>query len=188
MIAGVPQGPLLINIFLNDIFLFLSKCQLCNYVDDNTLYKSVKNKQQIKNDLEMHFMILHKWFNENHMVLKPGKCHYIAIGDNDPSRKIILNNNEIANSNEQKLLGILSGSKLTEFSDSILSFWKKAGQKPLIQRSEFIAIKLSIKILIQFLPTDLDVYFSILNALNSIHERSLRLIYNDYELPFDRVL
>ena len=26
------------------------------------------------------------------------------------------------------------------------------------------------------------------NALNSIHERALRLIYNDYGLPFDRIL
>ena len=26
------------------------------------------------------------------------------------------------------------------------------------------------------------------NALNCIHERALRLIYNDYELPFDRIL
>ena len=25
------------------------------------------------------------------------------------------------------------------------------------------------------------------NALNSIHKRALRLIYNDYELPFDRL-
>ena len=85
VITGVPQGsirgPLLFNIFLNDIFLFISKCQLCNYAGDNTLYKSGKNMQKIKNNLEMDFMILHKWFHENHMVLNPGKCHYIVIGE-----------------------------------------------------------------------------------------------------------
>ena len=26
------------------------------------------------------------------------------------------------------------------------------------------------------------------DTLNSIHERALRLVYNDYELPFDRIL
>ena len=68
--------------------------------------------QKIKNDLEMDFMILHKWFHENHVVLNPGKRHYIVICDDDPSHKIILNNNEIASSNEKKLLGILLDSKL----------------------------------------------------------------------------
>ena len=110
MITGVPQGsilgPLLFNIFLNYIYLFISKCQLCNYFDDNTLYKSGKNMRKIKKDLEIDFMILHKWFHENRMLLNPCKCHCTVIGDNDPSYKIILNNNEIASSNEEKLLGI----------------------------------------------------------------------------------
>ena len=53
------------------------------------------------------YMILHKWLHENHTVLNPGKCHYIVIGDDDPSHKIILNNNEIACSNEEKIIGIL---------------------------------------------------------------------------------
>ena len=51
----------------------------------------------------MDFMILHKWFHENHMTLNLGECHYIEINDDDPCHKTILNNNEIASSNEEKL-------------------------------------------------------------------------------------
>ena len=43
-------------------------------------------------------MISHKWFHENHMLLNPAQCHYIVIGDDDPTNKIILNNNEIFSS------------------------------------------------------------------------------------------
>ena len=78
VITEIPQvsilGLLLFNIFLNYLFLFISKCKLCNYADDNTLYKSGKNMQKIKNDLKIDFMILHKWFHENHMVQNLGKC------------------------------------------------------------------------------------------------------------------
>ena len=56
--------------------------------------------RKIKNDLEMDFIILHKWFHENHMVLlNSGKCHLIVIGDDDRSHKIMLNNNELSSSN-----------------------------------------------------------------------------------------
>ena len=41
VITGVPQGSildaLLFNIFLNNIFMFISKCNTCNYADDTTL-------------------------------------------------------------------------------------------------------------------------------------------------------
>ena len=82
VITGVPQGsilgPLLFNIFLNDIFVFISKFQLCNYADDNTLYKSGKNMKKTKNGLRMDFTILHKWFRENRMLRNLGKCDYIC--------------------------------------------------------------------------------------------------------------
>ena len=55
-----------------------------------------------KNDFEFYFIIAHKWFHENHMVLNHGKYHYIVIGDNDLSHKIFLHNKEITSSNKTK--------------------------------------------------------------------------------------
>ena len=127
VITGVPQcsilGPLFFKILLNDIFLFISKCQLYNYADDSILYKSGKNVQKIKNDLEMDFTVFFSFFSFHFY-----KCHYIVICEDDPSHKIIQNNSVIANSTEEKLLDILLDSKLN--LDSHITFLcEKSGQK-----------------------------------------------------------
>ena len=145
----------------------------------------------------MDFMILHKWFHENHIVLNSDKCHYILIGDDDPAQKIILNNNEIASSNEEKLLSIFLNSKLN-FDSHITSLCKKAGQKLsvvarinhyLTQDQKLLLLNSVVKSQFSYCPL-ICMFTSryLNNALNSIHGRALRLIYNDYELTFDRIL
>ena len=62
---------------------------------------------------------------KSHGAIDPGKCHYIVIGDDDLPHKIIFNNNEIASSSEEKLLGILLDSKLN-CDSPITSLCKKA--------------------------------------------------------------
>ena len=98
--------------------MFISKCNLCNYADDNTLYSTGKYLNRIRRNLEMEFMIVHQWFHENHMTLNPGKGHYMVIDSRDLSHEIMLNNNKITRFNEEKLLVILLDSKLKNYLTS----------------------------------------------------------------------
>ena len=57
VIRGVSQDSILIphlfNVFLNYIFMFTLKCNLCNNADVNTLYSAEKRSKPDKKNLEM---------------------------------------------------------------------------------------------------------------------------------------
>ena len=77
ILKGVPQGsvlgPLLFNIFINDLFFLVEKSEVCNYVDDNSLTVADINLNIIINKLETDVNILDKWLKNNGLLLNEGK-------------------------------------------------------------------------------------------------------------------
>ena len=84
MFKGVPQGsilgPILFNIFLNDIFCFIHNSELYNYADDNTLSYADTDINKLIKTLEEESKILINWFYINKMKANPEKFQAIAVG------------------------------------------------------------------------------------------------------------
>ena len=86
IIKGVSQGsycfgrPLLFNIFVNDLFLFIRKPEICNFADDNTLYGVGKNIVNVISDLKTDIVWLLEWFKINSLKTKPSKFQSMVLG------------------------------------------------------------------------------------------------------------
>jgi hypothetical protein len=74
---GVPKGsilgPLLFNVFINDIFLFIKDSSLYNYADDNTLSFGSPDFDLLISTLESDSNHLIEWFKINKMQANPDK-------------------------------------------------------------------------------------------------------------------
>jgi hypothetical protein len=70
------MGPLLFNIFINDIFYFIQHGTLYNYTDDNTLSYTDQDYNTLINVLEKESSILIEWFNINFMQANPEQPIY----------------------------------------------------------------------------------------------------------------
>ena len=129
---GVPQGsvlgPLLFNIYITDLFMFVKDAQICNYAEDTTIYACDTNIESVIKTLGSDALNIVEWFPNNCMRLNGDKCHLMVFGDKSNGVTLNIGSITIKKSTEEKLLGVIFDKNLC-FKQQVKSICKKASQK-----------------------------------------------------------
>ena len=128
--AGVPQGsllgPLLFNIFMNDLVFAIKDCRLINYADDSKLYLSHQDPLVVQDGINQDLANTIQWFQQSGMIANPEKYQAVVLGNTAHDFEIKCSEELIPISNEIKLLGVTLDKKL-KFDSHIRSICRKIG-------------------------------------------------------------
>ena len=143
VILGLPQGsilgPILFNIFINDLIFTVQETEICNFADDTTLYACDNSIEIVLYKLMKDTYRVTDWFKVNSMVANPAKFQLMILGTDSMRIKegiyidvcnlcMRVNNMSVRNKMEVKLLGVTIDRKLN-FVSHIENICSKANKR-----------------------------------------------------------
>ena len=200
--SGVPQGsvmgPLLFNFFLNDFFFFIEKSSTTNFADDNTIYASGDNIEDVIYKLETDIENALNWFDANGMVANPKKFQLMFLGTKQRVKLCLKIGKKYCLSTPSViLLGIEVDWRLN-FNNHASNITEKAKnkskslarlrykldptQKTILYHSYILSAFEYCPIIWMFCGKSSN------EEMERVQKNTLRIIYNDYDSDFDTLL
>ena len=186
VLPGSVLGPLLFNIYLNDLFFALKDIEVCNFADDTTPFVCDLDLNTTLKKLEENSAMALTWFETNYMKLNSDKCHLLVSGHYE-EMFVKIGNDIIWESKSVKLLG-KHMDKICSKANRKLSVLSRMPSF-LSVRKRRIVFKSFIESQFKYCPLTWMFCSRKSNSkINRLHERALRIVYNDYERTYGELL
>ena len=198
---GVPQGsvlgPILFNIFINDLFYVIEKSTLYNYADDNTMAHSKNNITDLNCELQTDVTNTTKWFDANGFKVNHDKFQCMAFGKLSDYIQFKVHETTIIPSKSVKILGIMIDDKLN-FHEHVSDICKKAARQLNVLKRLHKHLNLDSRlaifrcyILANFNYCPIVWHFCSIEQtrlIEKIQERALRFVYDDFTSPYEMLM
>ena len=201
---GVPQGsilgPLIFNIFINDIFYALENvCNLYNYADDNTLLNTHHSITCLKTKLETSAAVAMHWFDVNGMKSNQTKFQAMILNNHPDLSDISLcvNDMYIPLKSCVKLLGVFIDYELN-FSDHVTYLCKPASRQlnAVCRVERYLKKDCLMKLFYAFVISNFSYCATVWHfcsksstiKMEKIQKAALRVVFNDYTAYYSQLL
>ena len=116
-----------LNLYINDLFLYIKKATLHNYADDNTLTAFSNSTPNLVKILEQESNVAIDWHERNQMIENLDKFHAFLVtkGRDDTVWEKLIQGKQIQSEIAVRLLGVIVDHRLT-FDDHISNLSRKA--------------------------------------------------------------
>ena len=194
---GVPQGsilgPLLFNIFMNDLAYVIKESTLSAYADDTQIFYADKDPKKVEEVINKDLERIDKWYIENQMIRNHSKYQAMVMGRREEDLYFRCENTVIPNVTEVEMLGVILDEKL-KFDQHVSKVCRKVTQKIAVLRRmrNMLPFELRKAIYNSFITPHYNYcaetwHFcskSSLNKLEKVNERAIRFVFKDKNTPY----